>query len=118
MIIFEKGNTAGSSDLIYHLCEKVGIKCHVRKAENDEGAKGGDQNVVAFIDEKYYICDLEKDFFSSNRTYYVHELPLGFSTKNYSNGLVIYQYDGYDTKINVPDNINEKNYRNRKFRIL
>ena len=58
MIIFEKGNTAGSSDLIYHLCEKVGIKCHVRKAENDEGAKGGDQNIVAFIDEKYYICDL------------------------------------------------------------
>ena len=108
MVIFEKGNTVGSSDLIHHLCEKIGIKSHIRKANNDEGAKIGDENVVAFIDNKYYICNIEKDFYSSNISYYVHELPFGFSTKNYANGLVIYQYDGYDTKINVPGNINGK----------
>ena len=108
MVIFEKGNTVGSSDLIHHLCEKVGIKSHVRNAQYDVGAESLDKNVVAFIDKKYYICDLEKDNFSSNRTYYVHELPFGFSTKNDSNDLVIYQYDGYDTKINVPSKINGK----------
>ena len=108
MVIFEGGDCWASSNTIQHLCEKVGIKSHVRYAANDGGAGSGHRNVIAYIDKKYYICEAGYGSYSPNRGYSVYEEPFAFSTKSNKDGLVIYQYDGYDKKISVPDTINKK----------
>ena len=107
MVIFEGGDCWASSNTIQHLCEKVGIKSHVRYAANDPLAlASGHRNVIAFIDDKCYLCEGGVVSSSPNRTYYVIEQPTPFSTKNIKDGLVIYQYDGYDKKVKVPKTIN------------
>ena len=106
MVIFEGGDCWASSNTIQHLCEKVGIKSHVRMAANDPQAlASGHRNVIAFIDDKCYLCEGGVVSSSPKRTYYVYEQPTPFSTKNNKDGLVIYQYDGYDKKVKVPKSI-------------
>lgn len=108
MIIFEGGDCWASASTIHHLCEKVGIKSHIRYAANDGGAGSGHRNVIAYIDKKYYICEAGYGITKPNRPYSVSEELLGYSTKGNKNGIVIYQYDGYDQVINVPSSINNK----------
>ena len=108
MIIFEGGDCWASASTIHHICEKIGIKSHIRFAANDGGAGSGHRNVIAYIDKKYYICEAGYGINKPNRPYSVSEELLGYSTKGNKNGIVIYQYDGYDQEIIVPSSINNK----------
>ena len=108
MIIFEGGDCWASSSTIQHLCEKVGIKSYIRYAANDGGAGSGHRNVIAYIDNKYYICEAGYGYTRPNRPYNVYEELLGYSTRTQKDGIIIYQYDGYDQEIFVPSSINNK----------
>lgn len=107
MVIFEGGDCIASASTIQYMCEKVGIKSHIRYAANDVGAGTGHRNVAALINKKIYICEAGYGIEKANRPYHVKELNVGYSYKNIGNKkIVIYQYDGYDEIINVPSTIN------------
>ena len=109
MVIFEGGDCWGSTGLINRLCEKVGIKSHSRYAANDYGSGSGHLNVAALIDGKIYIADAGYGYERPNRPYEVKELNIGYSYKgNSKNGIYIYQYDGYETNIQIPSVIDNK----------
>lgn len=108
MVIYKGGDCWASSYTIERLCQKVGLKCHVRYAVNDPGAGSGHLNVATLIDKKIYVGDAGYYSTSPNRYYSVKELNIGYSYRNYGKGIVIYQYDGYDEDINVPSTIDNK----------
>lgn len=99
MIISGGGDCWASCDLIMSLCDLVGIKNHVRIANRDPGAGSGHRNVVALCDGKLYIADAG----------YVGDAPRGrdlYETTAFSNDNgVLYQYDGFDDDIVIPDGI-------------
>lgn len=109
MVIFQGGDCWASSNTIQHLCEKVGIKSHVRFAARDPGSGTGHRNVAALIDGKIYIGEAGYGYNYANRKYSVYEKNVGFFYKSsITNNIVIYQYDGYDENINVPSTIDGK----------
>ena len=108
MIIFQGGDCWGSSEIIQHFCEKIGIKSHIRYAANDPLSGSGHKNVAALINGKIYIGDAGYGYNTPNRPYSVSEKNIGFFYRSTNNGLIIYQYDGYDENINVPSTIEGK----------
>ena len=106
MVIFEGGDCWASASTIQYMCEKVGIKSHIRNANNDGGAGSGHRNVAALINNKIYICEAGYSYQEPNRPYFVRALNVGYSYNNVGDKkIVIYQYDGYDEIINVPSTI-------------
>lgn len=107
MVIFGNGDCWASTTLITHLCnEYLGIDAQVRYGVNDPGAGSGHRNAVVCIDGKYYVA--EAGFVSSApRPYYISELKDGFSFKSNSEGCVMYQYDGMESDVVIPDSYNE-----------
>lgn len=99
MIISGGGDCWASCDLIMSLCDLVGIKNHVRIANRDPGAGSGHRNVVALCDGKLYIADAGYDG-DAPRTRDLHETT-AFS--DYDG--VLYQYDGFDDDIVIPEGI-------------
>lgn len=99
MIIYGGGDCWASCDLIMELCDKTGVKNHIRMANRDPGAGSGHRNVVALCDGKLYIADAGYSG-TAPRTYSLYETS-AFS----EDGGVLYQYDGFDDNIVIPDNI-------------
>ena len=108
MVILKGGDCWASANTIQHFCEKIGIKSHIRYAANDAGSGSGHRNVAALIDGKIYIGEAGYGYETPNRPYSVTEKNIGFFYKTSGNGIVIYQYDGYDEYINVPSTIDNK----------
>ena len=108
MIIYKGGDCWASTDTINLLCKKVGIKSHSRYAAKDTGAGSGHYNVAALIDGKIYIAEAGYGYEYPNRPYHVTKLNVGYSYKGRTGGIYIYQYDGYDSKINVPSSIDNQ----------
>ena len=108
MIIFKGGDCWASSGTINYMCQKVGIKSHVRYAVNDAGSGSGHRNVAALIDGKIYIAEAGFGYSTPNRPYSVTERNVGYSYKSSAAGLTIYQYDGYDEEITVPSTLDGK----------
>ena len=108
MIIFKGGDCWASSGVINYMCQKVGIKSHIRYAANDGGAGSGHRNVAALIDGKIYIAEAGYGSSTPNRPYSVTERNVGYSYKSSTAGLTIYQYDGYNEEITVPSSIDGK----------
>lgn len=108
MVIFGGGDCWASSGLINYLCQKVGIKSHIRYAANDAGAGSGHRNVAALIDGKIYIAEAGYGYSKPNRPYAVTEKNVGYSYKTTTGGIIVYQYDGYDEDITVPSTIDGK----------
>jgi len=108
MVIYKGGDCWASSYTINYMCQKVGIKSHIRYAVKDPGAGSGHLNVAALIDGKIYIAEAGYGISSPNRPYSVTELNVGFSIKSANGGIIIYQYDGFDEDITVPSSINGK----------
>lgn len=108
MIIYGGGDCWASSGLIQYMCQKVGIKSHIRYAANDVGAGSGHRNVAALINGKIYIADAGYGSYKPNRPYSVTERNVGYSYRTKTDGIVIYQYDGYDVNITVPSKIDGK----------
>ena len=108
--IFKCGDYFASCDIILYLCEKAGIKCHTRLANNDHKPENrkGFCNSVALIDGKYYIGEVEYDNKYANREYKIFEFNVGYSYESSGNDIIIYQYDGFDNNITVPSTIDGK----------
>lgn len=112
MIIFGGGDCWASTDAIITLCEKLGIKAWSRNGNKDSGAGGGHVNAMAELNGAYY--ELEAGYSSSKgedgyRPYDVKLRESLFSYYSYasSDGLIIYQYDGYDNTgvLEIPETI-------------
>ena len=108
MVILKGGDCWASSNTIQHLCEKVGIKSHVRFAARDPNSGSGHRNVAALIDGKIYIGEAGYGQETPNRPYSVTEKNIGFFYRTSGKEITIYQYDGYDVDINVPSTIDNK----------
>ena len=108
MVILKGGDCQASSNTIQHLCEKVGIKSHVRYAARDPNSGSGHRNVAALIDGKIYIGEAGYGQETPNRPYSVTEKNIGFFYRTSGKEITIYQYDGYDVDINVPSTIDNK----------
>lgn len=108
MVIFGGGDCWASASTINYLCQKVGIKSHVRFAANDVGSGSGHRNVAALIDGKIYVAEAGYGYDRPNRPYHVSLLNVGYSIKSTKDGVIIYQYDGYDVNIKVPSSIDGK----------
>ena len=108
MIIYKGGDCWASSGAINYMCQKIGIKSHVRYAVNDVGSGSGHRNVAALIDGKIYIAEAGFGYETPNRPYSVSEINVGYSYRTTTGGIIIYQYDGYDEEITVPSTIDGK----------
>ena len=108
MVIYKGGDCWASTDTINILCKKEGIKSHSRYAAKDSGAGSGHYNVAALIDGKIYIAEAGYGYEYPNRPYHVTLLNVGYSYRGRTGGIYIYQYDGYDSKINVPSFIDNQ----------
>ena len=112
MIIYGGGDCWASTDAIITLCEKKGIKAWSRNGNKDLGAGSGHKNAMAELNGTYY--ELEAGYSSSKtngyRPYNVTVRTTLFSYYSSTNGLTIYQYDGYDTSgvLEIPETINGK----------
>ncbi len=103
MVVFCSGDCWASATLITHMCnEFLNIDAEVRYGANDLGAGNGHRNAVVYIDGKYY--EAEAGFAeSAPRYYYISELEDGFSFKSNQDGCVLYQYDGMDNNVKIPN---------------
>ena len=108
MVIFGGGDCWASASTINYLCQKIGIKSHIRYAVNDVGSGSGHRNVAALIDGKIYIAEAGYGYDTPNRPYHVTLLNVGYSIKSSKDGIIIYQYDGYAVNINIPSTIDGK----------
>lgn len=106
MVIFGGGDCWASTSLITYMCnEFFGIDAAVRYAVNDPGAGSGHRNAVVCIDGKYY--EAEAGFVgTAPRYYYIRELADGFSFKSCSDGYAMYQYDGTESDVVIPEAYN------------
>ena len=109
LVMFKSSNDWGSCNTINHLNFYIKGKSHTRFAGNDPDAYKGHLNIAALIDGKFYIANVGYDISNNiNRPWYVTERNIGFSYTDTENGIIIYQYDGYDEDINVPSTIDNK----------
>ena len=108
--IFKCGDYSASCRIILYLCEKAGIKCHTRLAQNDHKPeyRKGFCNTVGLIDGKIYIGEVEYDNKYANREYKIFEFNEGYSYESSGNDIIIYQYDGFNNNITVPSTIDGK----------
>ena len=110
MIIFGDGSCWASVRAIIRLCEKLGIKAWARNGNKDPGAGYGHANAMAELNGKYYEIeagfDEPKDEYGY-RFYLIKQRSSLFSYYSDSDGLSIYQYDGYDDTgvLEVPEAI-------------
>ncbi|MCQ2820576.1 MAG: leucine-rich repeat domain-containing protein [archaeon] len=96
----------GSASLIKKLCDKVGIRSHVRYAVNDPGAGSGHKNTAALVDGSIYICEAGYSGTSVPRMYHISKENVGwFYSRNKDNKLTILQYDGFESVLNIPSEI-------------
>lgn len=102
LIVTGGGDCWASTTAVNYLCDYVGIKAHTRYAAKDTGAGSGHRNTLAVLDGELYILDAGYSG-TAPRYYNVNKLSSPFSY--YSNGTV-YQYDGYDTVVAIPEAIN------------
>ena len=110
LILFKKSDDWGSCNTINHLCGYYpNFRCNTRFATNDIDGYSGHLNIAALIEGKVYIANVGYDLSNNiNRPWYITERKNGFSYISSENGIIIYQYDGYDQDINVPSIIDNK----------
>ena len=113
MIIYGGGDCWASTSAIIAICNKLGIKAWSRNGNKDLGAGSGHRNAMAELNGKYY--ELEAGYSMSKREdgyrpYTVKERNTLFSYYSSTNGITIYQYDGYDTtgELVIPETIDGK----------
>ncbi len=107
MVIFGGGDCWASATLITYMCNNfLNIDAAVRYGVNDPGAGSGHRNAVVCIDGKYY--EAEAGFAeTAPRYYYISELEDGFSFAYGQEGYSVYQYDGRESEVVIPDSCND-----------
>lgn len=108
MIIEGGGDCWASASLIAHICNNyLSIEATIRYGVNDPGAASNHKNAVVYIDGKYYAAEAGY-YMPAPRLWHIDELDGGYSF-HYKNGSYsVYQYDGRDKDIVIPDLYDEK----------
>jgi len=104
MLIMECGDCWASTSTIIELGTKAGLDVWSRRGNQDAGAGSGHMNAIAAIDGTFYIAEAGYSG-TRPRGSNVYEEPLGFSVS----GSTIYQYDGFDTSVEIPSQIGTRN---------
>lgn len=108
LMVYGCGDCWANTNAVNYMCKKLGIQAYTRYAANDGGAGGGHRNSVVIIDGERYLVDCG---FVGNapRAYDFQKMDYDYSYKTLRDGtLRLYQYEGLDTQITVPDTINGK----------
>ena len=108
MMLYNAGDCWASTYTLLELCERAGVNAAYRQGNQDPGAGSGHENVVALCEGQYYVAEAG---YAGNkpRRYSVDPLEGGFSTLPTIDGkYTIYQYDGFDTDVTIPETINGK----------
>ncbi len=104
MILSGGGDCWASTNTIVEMCKKVGLKAKSRDAQ-DYGSSSH-RNAAVLVDGKVYIAEAGYDDSSVPRHYTIEEENTGFAYKVVSdNEAQIYQYDGFDTQVNIPSQL-------------
>lgn len=99
------GDCWANTSAVNYMCEKLGLTVYARYAANDPGAGSGHRNSVVIIDGERYLVDCG---YTGNapRHYELSKMDYDYSYEILNDGtLRLYQYEGTDTNIVVPDNI-------------
>ena len=94
-----------NTSAVNYMCEKLGLTVYARYAANDPGAGSGHRNSVVIIDGERYLVDCG---YTGNapRHYELSKMDYDYSYEILNDGtLRLYQYEGTDTNIVVPDTI-------------
>lgn len=99
------GDCWANTSAVNYMCEKLGLTVYARYAANDPGAGSGHRNSVVIIDGERYLVDCG---YTGNapRHYELSKMDYDYFYKILNDGtLRLYQYEGTDTNIVVPDTI-------------
>lgn len=99
------GDCWANTSAVNYMCEKLGLTVYARYAANDPGAGSGHRNSVVIIDGERYLVDCG---YTGNapRHYELSKMDYDHSYEILNDGtLRLYQYEGTDTNIVVPDTI-------------
>ena len=99
------GDCWANTSAVNYMCEKLGLTVYARYAANDPGAGNGHRNSVVIIDGERYLVDCG---YTGNapRHYELSKMDYDYSYEILNDGtLRLYQYEGTDTNIVVPDTI-------------
>lgn len=102
MILIGSGDCWASSYRIQKVCEDYGIEARVRNANRDPGALSGHRNVIARIEDTYYVADAGYD---GKAPRYYSILPSDGYFYSYDSSTqtnTLYQYDAFDTDVKIP----------------
>ncbi|MDE6433808.1 MAG: leucine-rich repeat protein [Lachnospiraceae bacterium] len=113
MIIYGGGDCWASTSAIITLCDKLGIKAWSRNGNKDLGAGSGHMNAMAELNGTYYMLEAGYSMSKNDQGYRPYDVTVRDSLFSYyssSNGLAVYQYDGYDNTgvLEIPETINGK----------
>ena len=108
-IVFNAGENWAALDVIIIMARKVGIYPMYRFSDNDDFNSSSKikASLISLIDDKFYVTKLLYN--ESNFT--IYEIPKGYSYHQYkdTNNIVIYQYNGNEEEIVIPDKLEDKN---------
>ena len=99
------GDCWANTSAVNYMCEKLGLTVYARYAANDPGAGSGHRNSVVIIDGERYLvyCGYTGN---APRHYELSKMDYDYSYEILNDGtLRLYQYEGTDTNIVVPDTI-------------
>lgn len=113
MIINGGGDCWASTSAIITLCDKLGIQAWSRNGNRDPGAGSGHMNAMAELNGTYYELEAGYNMSKNDMGYRPYDVSIRNSLFSYwssSNGLTVYQYDGYDDTgvLEIPETINGK----------
>lgn len=99
------GDCWANTSAVNYMCEKLGLTVYARYAANDPGAGSGHRNSVVIIDGERYLVDCGYRG-NAPRHYELSKMDYDYSYEILNDGtLRLYQYEGTDTNIVVPDTI-------------
>ena len=111
MVVVGCGDIFAYSYAIEYLAQKVGLNVKLRSTDNDEDHKDSPKSILAIIDNEYYVAKIYHNSTSGQNTYNIYKIPYGYSYRNspdIENGILIYQYDGTDSNIIIPEQLDNK----------
>ena len=107
-IVFNAGENWAALDVIIIMARKIGINPLYRFSDNDDfnSSLKIKASLISLIDDKFYVIKLLYN--ESNFT--IYEIPKGYSYHQFedTNNIVIYQYNGNEEEIFIPDKLDDK----------
>ena len=109
LVIIKCGDSWATTSAIEFMARYAKLNAHMRVSENDpDNDPKTVLSEVALIDNKYYVS---KVLYNQSENYTIFEIPQGYSIKESDEGedkIIIYQYDGFEEEIKIPEKINDK----------